>query len=561
MVASSGRSTLIAALCASAALAGCQKHASNSNPPHHALSTSTVRQESAPLSPHAEAGGIAWLADVDAAFAQARAQNKPVLLYWGAQWCVPCHELKAKLFTQRAFIEKTRRFVAVYLDGDDPGAQKWSEIFEVKGYPTLLILRPDRTELASFAGAGLDQYAAVLDRALGAAPAATDLMDALAAKPGVLSLEDCRLLAYSEYGSGGIEGYRSQDREALQRIAQRCPPGASVERTRLTAMSTLEPISREARAVLLQGRSPSARMQQALREVVRILEDAESLRATAGMPWLKELEGSGELFFDLLERCGVAKKAELYPRWLRSLDARADDPSLPSSDRLAAFLGKLKRVQGSGQQRPIAVPLATEARQRVAAALASTQSVDERSVVVDVAIKILWILGDEQRVREIYLAEIEAGTAPDPTHYMMQMATIEEGSGNLEALLRWLERGYRESKGPAMRFWRAVDYTHALIRHRPHDEAAVRKAAVMALGELEGPDRIYNKTREQLARLDRSLRQWNSSDQHAPTLAAIRNRMHGVCAQISAAEESAREACMGFLAEDNGPRVNRSARD
>ncbi|MGH8240579.1 MAG: thioredoxin family protein, partial [Steroidobacteraceae bacterium] len=77
------------------------------------------------MSSHARAEGIAWVrGDVEAAFALARAQHKPILLYWGAEWCVPCHDLKATVFTQRAFIEKTRRFVAVYLDGDDPGAQK-----------------------------------------------------------------------------------------------------------------------------------------------------------------------------------------------------------------------------------------------------------------------------------------------------------------------------------------------------------------------------------------------------------------------------------------------------
>ena len=43
---------------------------------------------------HSDAPGIAWFnGDVDAAFQSAQATRKPVLLYWGAQWCPPCYQL------------------------------------------------------------------------------------------------------------------------------------------------------------------------------------------------------------------------------------------------------------------------------------------------------------------------------------------------------------------------------------------------------------------------------------------------------------------------------------
>ena len=55
---------------------------------------------------------------IDAAFAKARAEGKPVFLYWGAVWCPPCNQVKATIFNRQDFIDRSRFFVPVYLDGD-----------------------------------------------------------------------------------------------------------------------------------------------------------------------------------------------------------------------------------------------------------------------------------------------------------------------------------------------------------------------------------------------------------------------------------------------------------
>jgi len=96
-----------------------------------------------------------------------RESHRPVLLFWGAQWCPFRHTLKATVFRRSDFIAETRLFVPVYLDGDDPGAQQWGERFGVRGYPTLVLLDSEQHEIMRLgAGRDVSQYAAVLGLAL-----------------------------------------------------------------------------------------------------------------------------------------------------------------------------------------------------------------------------------------------------------------------------------------------------------------------------------------------------------------------------------------------------------
>src|SRR5580692_8077148 len=223
------RGTLILALCL--VVTGCSKH--SATPPSasgafsSASSTSSTSATSTSSAILTAPAGIAWFGgSVESAFAAARAQHKPVFLYWGAQWCPPCHELKATVFSRPDFIEKLKLFIPVYLDGDDPGAQKWGDKFGVSGYPTVLVLRADQVEMARISGGmDLSQYAEVLDLVLGdVRPVDTILAAVRSGGARPLSRDDCRRLAY--YGwdvSDDVTGRFAQLSETLSSAASHCP--------------------------------------------------------------------------------------------------------------------------------------------------------------------------------------------------------------------------------------------------------------------------------------------------------------------------------------------------
>ena len=90
------------------------------------------------------------------------------LLYWGAEWCPPCHQLKVTIFKERSFIDRSRLFVPVYLDGDTDSAQRHAERFGVVGYPTMVVLSSEGSEITRIAGGiDIDAYAHVLGAAMG----------------------------------------------------------------------------------------------------------------------------------------------------------------------------------------------------------------------------------------------------------------------------------------------------------------------------------------------------------------------------------------------------------
>lgn len=143
-----------------------------------------------------EAAGIDWReGNIKDAFNEARESSKPLLLYWGAIWCHPCNILKATTFKDPGFIARTRHFIAVHLDGDLEEAQGWGDRFGNRGYPTIILLRPDRSVITRLSGT--DNSARLID-ALRAAEkstsAATQLLDKARHTPHDLSADDWAML-------------------------------------------------------------------------------------------------------------------------------------------------------------------------------------------------------------------------------------------------------------------------------------------------------------------------------------------------------------------------------
>ena len=485
--------------------------------------------------------GIVWIEDgMDAGLARAGRERRPLLVYWGAGWCPPCQQLQATVFQRRDFIERSHQFIAVHLDGDDPGAQRWGERLRVQGYPTLLVLDPQGREVQRIAGGmDLERFAGVLELALAdLQPVETLLARVRAGAP--LPEDACRRLAWNGWHADVLEPRELAARAAdLERAAQGCRAAAAFEAARLDVYAALLQSAAEARA-LASGAAPSATL---VRQVDAV---ADALHVRGHDPALADaLIALGGDFFGAAARAALDPSA-LRAAYLEAMRRAAEDPRLAVADQLAAVA---RAVTAARRLAPTGVPpaQAAAARARAASELGRRRTPEERSGVYNGALNIYAALGDADAAYAAARAEL--AVAREKYYVKADLASLAEDLGRVGEALQWHAEAYAESEGAATRFQWGQEYASALLRLAPGDDSRIRAVTLAVLGELAGPDRIYRRARLRLERLGAELQAWNSAagGRHAAVLEALRARMREICAGVPEAEP-AHASCMAFLA-------------
>jgi thiol:disulfide interchange protein DsbD len=86
--------------------------------------------------------GFAWIESEPRGISRARAERRPVLIDFTANWCAACKELAKDTFPAREVQDEADRFVAIRIDSTsmDDGIRALHERYGVRGLPTVLLL-------------------------------------------------------------------------------------------------------------------------------------------------------------------------------------------------------------------------------------------------------------------------------------------------------------------------------------------------------------------------------------------------------------------------------------
>ena len=495
-----------------------------------------------PASTSAEPTAIAWKhaatdAEVDAAFAQARQDGKPLFLYWGAKWCPPCNQLSATLFNRNDFIERSRAFASVYIDGDSPGAQKLGARFKVRGYPTMLVFNSQGTELTRLPGeVDAQQYTQVLTLSMNAQrPVAAVLADARAGGKG-LSANDWRLLAFYSWETDEQKVIAKVELPTvLAQVAVACPAEHADASTRLTLKAL----------AAAQASGKSAKPDPvAFERVLRLLGDAAQSRT--------HMDVLGNNAADLvraLTASGTAPRSQLVAAFESALRRFEADATLSRADRLTALFARveLARIDAAKDSSApvLPAPLLTELREHIARADREITNGYERQAVIPFAGHVLQQAGllDESDA----LLQANLAQSHSPYYLMSELASNAKKRGDKTGALRWYEQAFDTSVGPATRLQWGASYVGSLVELAPQDEARIEKAAARLLDEAAAQrDVFYERSARSLQRMGARLQTWNKDGYHAAVLGRLQTRVDALCAALPAADAQ-RKVCEGLL--------------
>ena len=538
----------LTAVAFAALLAACSKPADIAPPV--AAAPAVIATASAPVADHTETG-IAWKhasndADVDAAFAQARAEAKPVFVYWGAKWCPPCNQVKATLFNRQDFIERSRAFVPVYVDGDSPGAQKLGARFRVSGYPTMLLFNPQGTELTRLPGeVEAERYTQVLTLGMNAqkpvkAVLAAALSGSKSAGGAGLTPNDWRLLAFYSFDTdqqqlvpkGGVPAL-------LKQLADACPADQTeiATRLRLKALAAVDSDKTAARP------DPAAQA-----TLLKVLADAPTARA-----YLDVLTNDATDITRALSARGTPQRAELLAAFDTALKRFEADTTLSRADRMTALIAQVDLVtidapRGAGAKavRP-KLPDALLADIRAQTARADREITDgyERQAVITAAAYLLERAGLGAESDTLLKANL--AKSHSPYYLMSELAGNAKARGDKAGALNWYEQAFDKSEGPATRLQWGASYVSALVELGPREEARIEKAASQLFAEAaRQPDAFYERSGRSLQRVGSKLQLWNKGGAHAAALKRLQTQLDGVCGALDAADPK-RANCAALL--------------
>ncbi|HOC44437.1 MAG TPA: thioredoxin family protein [Thermoanaerobaculales bacterium] len=494
---------------------------------------------------------IAWFeGEVEEAFTTAGNSGKPVFLYWGADWCPPCHNLKQNVFTRPEFLDAITNFVPVYLDGDTDRAQLWAERYSIDGYPTVILFSPSGVELFRMpTDVTPERYGALLQSAIREfRPVQAILTEVAAGEPGEASPTDLELLAYHSWNQD--QHVELSDSEALDlfwRIYSGRPDLAPRLRARFMVL-TLE----KAMPSVWSGERDRGN------EGLPTLGEQQKASLRSGLVGLlasPELWPDNKIFLTLearrtietLEPAPSAGRAELVARWLAVAQELQRNPQYSATEQLMSFVPEFELHALQAGDGDVSVPpaLQNKVRARVAPVVAGASDPGEFQSTLNMLVWLHTMAGLDEEAAALLDRYMDQTAAP---YYFLSILG-DLSADKPEAALEWYRLALERSPRGSSRVKTGSGYILKLIELAPEDADAIERATREVITEMaERSDAFAGRNQSYLAELSDALVAWASSTGNAAVIDRLRSEIRQKCDRLRGQIDQVQyERCMTFL--------------
>jgi protein disulfide-isomerase len=469
-------------------------------------------QSSTSDSPDVEIGGVSWkslpaaVRDMESARAWVKQLDGAALVYWGAQWCPPCNELKAQVFSNPGFAEATSGVQRIAIDGDAPSAQTVSEVLGVSGYPTILILGAKGVELARInESVTFEEFKETVAAALAQQkPTGLRIKQALA---GEASADDWRVLGQTrwEFDRMGLAKSPVEDAQLLVNLYRAAPKTEPALRAQFI-FAAADPAEK----------ANDSKLSETIAKELAVIVDQSAALASLAVALRSHLIYGYETGSKVLASLSKAERETAEQNWFKALahiekapadKISADDKLWLVYPRILAEKAALKLSNGekaapANPEKSISAELRKETAARardVFAKKASPHSTYERKAMVTGAADLLAMVGEFDQAESALLSELKTADKSWHMYLYSALASLESDRNNPQKALEYSALASKSAVGNASRFqWATSDLLRSLKQKRPADQVVpVLENAYKVLFEIPDAFRGRNAARVQ----------------------------------------------------------------
>jgi len=501
--------------------------------------------------PEPEAPGVEWFAgDVEEAFAWAKTEGKPVFLYWGAEWCPPCHNLKKNFFSKTEFIEASKRFVPVYLDGDTERAQIWGEKFKIAGYPTVILFSPTGFELFRMpTDVTAEQYGVLLEAAVADfRPVDEILAEVVAGGPQAADKLDLELVAYHSWAQDPQPDLGNAEMTAIfWRLFDETPPESSRLRARFMTLTVEHAIPRIGAVKEIYGEAELGELDEERRIALR-----------AGLMTLlttPDLWPENKIFLTLQSKNAVEVlepelsdgRDELVRAWVEAATMMQEHPEFSATEQLMAFVPEfeLLALEGHVEGEPVPDALREKVRVRADRVVAEADDPGEFQSTLNMVVWLLSMAGLQEEAKALLDEHLDETVAP---HYFLSLLG-DLNADDPEVALEWHRQAFEQAGDQSSGFKWGTSFVLKLIKLTPEDVAAIDGASCeLVVLMVSNEDAFAGRNVAYLKQLEAALLAWAESTGNHEVIVGLRSEITDQCDRFRGeiAPEQV-ERCLAFL--------------